>query len=633
MSAPRLQNRHIFGPIWRGGSILKSSEVYEYLTCSVKLQAVLGRRRLAERAADCLSGWGKAPGRLLERKLQVERWFVLLYGVTGPGRRTTEIREDHLAVHFDLQAMPYLLHQLLAQSAERHPEAEAVRLLDQAITYRTLEARSNQLAHALIDQGVRPGDRVGIYLYKSPDAIVSIFGILKTGACYVPVDANAPGLRLVEIARQCEFRALITSADLHRKLGPQFENDCPKTKVFFVDHLPGDSASQPWLSFADTLAGRSDEQPVVHLTDQDLAYILFTSGSTGTPKGVMLSHLNALTFVNWAAETFAITFDDRLSNHAPFNFDLSVFDIFVAVKAGAALCLVPEGLAIYPLQLSKFIQDQKITVWYSVPMVLTLLQARGKLQERDLQSLRLVLFAGEVFPTKHLRALMGKLPHPRYANLYGPTETNVCAYYEVEPLSAEESAPIPIGRACANTELIAIDANGARVTAPGAEGLLYARGSTVMQGYFGRPELTQQCFIPNPFAVGREEKLYCTGDWVTLNDRGDYLFIGRKDHMIKTRGYRVELGEIEAVMVSHPEVEEAVALPIPDEAIGNTIWAIVTTVEGSSVDLIRLKQHCAEKLPAYMIPEKIAFRDSLPRTDNGKIDRLRLQGESIGSAG
>ena len=181
----------------------------------------------------------------------------------------------------------------------------------------------------------------------------------------------------------------------------------------------------------------------------------------------MLSHLNALTFVNWGFETFAITAQDRLSNHAPFNFDLSVFDIFVAVKAGAAISLVPEGLSVFPVQLSSFIQDQRITVWYSVPMVLSLLQSRGKLEERDLSALRLVLFAGEVFPTKHLRALMQKLPHPRYANLYGPTETNVCAYYEVEPIAPEQSAPIPIGRACANTDLVAIDAAGGK--SPGQE--------------------------------------------------------------------------------------------------------------------------------------------------------------------
>jgi amino acid adenylation domain-containing protein len=524
--------------------------------------------------------------------------------------------------------MSYLLHQLLTASAARRPDAEAVRLLDEAITYRELETRSNQLAHALIECGVVPGDRVGIYLQKSPAAIVSIFGILKTGACHVPVDANAPGLRLMEIARQCDFRALITSCPLYEKLGAAFDNERPMSATFFVDKLPETSPPRQAFGFADTLPSRSVESPAVNVIDHDLAYILFTSGSTGTPKGVMLSHLNAMTFVNWGVETFGVTAEDRLSNHAPFNFDLSVFDIFVAVHAGAAISLVPEGLSVFPVQLSSFIQNQRITVWYSVPMVLTLLQARGKLEQRDLSSLRWVLFAGEVFPTKHLRALMEKLPHPRYANLYGPTETNVCAYYEVEPLSPEQSAPIPIGKACANTELVAINAQGGKVTGPGEEGLLYARGSTVMQGYYGRPEESAACFIRNPFAVGREERLYSTGDWVTLDENGDYLFVGRKDHMIKTRGYRVELGEIEAVMVAHPVVDEAVALAIPDEAIGNAICAVVTRTNDGLLGVAELKRHCAEKLPSYMVPEKIEFRDALPRTGNGKIDRRLLQQET-----
>ena len=526
--------------------------------------------------------------------------------------------------------MAYVLHQLLTESAVRCPDAEAVRLLNDTITYRELDTRSSQLAHALIKSGVVPGDRIGIYLQKSPAAIVSIFGVLKTGACYVPVDANAPGPRLLEIARQCEFRALITSCTLSEKLRTTSREEWPISVTFFVDKMPDVPAlaAQP-LSFADILPSQPVTPPSVNVVGHDLAYILFTSGSTGTPKGVMLSHLNALTFVNWGFETFAITSRDRLSNHAPFNFDLSVFDIFVAVKAGAAISLVPEGLSVFPVQLSAFIQDQRITVWYSVPMVLRLLESRGKLEQRDLSALRWVLFAGEVFPTKHLRALMQKLPHPKYANLYGPTETNVCAYYEVEPIAPDKSAPIPIGKACANTDLIAIDASGEKVTERSKEGLLYARGSIVMQGYYGRPKESAACFIRNPFAIGREENLYCTGDWVTLDENGDYLFVGRKDHMIKTRGYRVELGEIEAVIVAHPAIEEAVALAVPDAEIGNTIRAIVTVGDSHSVTSPELKRHCAEKLPPYMIPEEIQFRDSLPRTDNGKIDRQRLQREML----
>ncbi len=492
-------------------------------------------------------------------------------------------------------AMVYVLHELLTESAARRPDAEAVRLLDQALTYAALEKLSNQLAHALIEIGVVPGDRIGIYLHKSPAAIATIFGIMKTGACYVPVDPNAPGLRLAEIARQCGFRALITSFLLYEKLSAAVVDECPMAALFFIDKSPDTALPAPAFTFADSLPSQPVAPPAVNVIDQDLAYILFTSGSTGSPKGVMLSHLNALTFINWAC----------------------------AIKAGAAISLVPEGLSAFPMQLSSFIQDQGITVWYSVPMVLTML-TRGKLHERDLSRLRLVLFAGEVFPIKHLRNLRRMLPHPRMANLYGPTETNVCTWYEVGQIPENQTTPMPIGKACANMAVIAINEAGRRVLAPGEEGLLYARGSNVMQGYYGRPSESAACFISNPFASGRDEKLYCTGDWVTIDEKGNFLLIGRKDHMIKTRGYRVELGEIEAVMVAHPAVNEAVALAIPDEAIGNAIRAIVTVDDGNSINATELKRHCAEKLPPYMVPEEIEFCDTLPRTGTGKIDRQRL---------
>ncbi len=528
--------------------------------------------------------------------------------------------------------MAYLLHQLLTESAQRRPDAEAVRLLDHSLTYGELEKVSNQLAHALIKIGVVSGDRVGIYLHKSCSAIASIFGVLKTGACYVPVDPNVPGPRLAAIARQCSFRVLITNFSLYEKLGAAFLDECPMPAVFFVDKCPKSVVPTQSFTFADSLPSQATEPPAVNVVDQDLAYILFTSGSTGSPKGVMLSHLNALTFINWACDTFAISATDRLSNHAPLNFDLSVFDIFAAIKTGAAISLVPEGLSAFPSQLSSFIQDQRITVWYSVPMVLMMLTTRGKLDQRDLSLLRLVLFAGEVFPIKHLRTLRQMLPLSRMANLYGPTETNVCTWHDVCRIPEDQTTPVPIGRACANMAVIAIDEAGRRVVAPGQEGLLYARGSNVMQGYFGRPSESAACFISNPFAPGRDEKLYCTGDWVTVDEQGNFLLIGRKDHMIKTRGYRVELGEIEAVIVAHRDVEEAVAVAVPDAAIGNAIRAIVTVNDGNSLTPTELKRHCATRLPPYMVPEHIDFCDTLPRTGTGKVDRQRLQRETIKGA-
>ncbi|HLZ29818.1 MAG TPA: amino acid adenylation domain-containing protein [Chloroflexota bacterium] len=524
--------------------------------------------------------------------------------------------------------MQFLLHHALMENAQRRPEHTAIRFVDESLTYGQLEAQSNRLARALIEVGVRPGDRVGMHLNKSPGSIVCVFGILKTGACYVPIDIGSPAARLLDIARQCAMTCMIISGSAAPKLvgAP----DVALRHLFVAGALP-DACELPIPNtpLEEVLEGPALVAPAVNGTDQDLAYVLFTSGSTGKPKGVMLSHLNALTFVNWGVETFQLRPEDTLSNHAPLNFDLSVFDIFAGVKSGATISLIPERLSAFPTRLADLIEAHQITVWYSVPSVLQLLLERGRLAQHKFDALRLILYAGEVFPIKFLRGLMQAIPHAGYFNLYGPTETNVCTYFEVTSVPDEHAEPIPIGRACANTEVLAIDESGQRVSGPGHEGLLYVRGSTVMQGYYGRPDDTRAAFIENPFAHGREDALYCTGDWVTLDAQGDYHFIGRRDHMIKTRGYRVELGEIETVLYAHPNIREVAAIAIPDPQFGNLIKVFVVAADEVTLTEDDVKRQCALSLPRYMVPEVVEFRAALPRTSTDKLDRPRLLAESI----
>jgi amino acid adenylation domain-containing protein len=529
-------------------------------------------------------------------------------------------------------ATPYLLHHLLGESADRRPEAVAVRLQEESLTYGQLEAESNRLAHALIGLGVEPGDRVGLHLGKSFAAIISLFAILKAGACYVPIEPRSPAARLADIVNQCEIRCLIASSAVQEKLADDVFGDTSLRNVLLADEIAtsGHGHQGPVAtSIRDAVKHVPDGRPHVRGVDQDLAYVLFTSGSTGKPKGVMLSHRSALTFVNWAGDAFQLGPEDRLSSHAPLNFDLSIFDIFAGIKAGAAISLIPERLSPFPLLVSELIEKHRLTVWYSVPSVLTMMLMRGKLAERDLAELRLVLFAGEVFPVKHLRQVMTAIPDARFFNLYGPTETNVCTYHEVKTLPEGQSEPVPIGRACANTEVMALAESGELVTSPGTEGLLYVRGSTVMAGYYGRPAETAQAFVAHPFAVGHEEKLYCTGDWVTLDEEGNYHLLGRRDHMIKTRGYRVELGEIESVLHTHPDVLEAVAVAVPHEELGNTIKAFVVPDGEASISETEVKRYCGTRLPHYMVPEDVEIRISLPRTATDKIDRTQLRTESM----
>jgi amino acid adenylation domain-containing protein len=372
---------------------------------------------------------------------------------------------------------------------------------------------------------------------------------------------------------------------------------------------------------ADTIEAQPDTLPAAAAISQDLAYILYTSGSTGQPKGVMISHHNALAFVRWCQAYFQPVADDVFSNHAPLHFDLTILDIYVAAMAGAAMVVVPHDASIFPRKLASFIDEHAITIWYSVPSILTTLVLHGNLGPDRLPSLRHVIFAGEVFPTKHLRNLMRLLPHAAFTNLYGPTETNVCTYYRVPPLPEDMSEPIPIGGAIDDVACFAVTENG-DLAGIGEVGELCVRGHTVAYGYWGDAEKTAQSFVVNP--VGPEpDRTYRTGDLVRPTARGEFVFLGRKDHQIKSRGYRIEIGDIEAAICAHPDVVECAVIPIPDELIGNRIKAVIAAKEGvlTAADLTR---HCDGLLPKYMIPEEFELRTVLPRTSTGKVDRQAL---------
>jgi amino acid adenylation domain-containing protein len=537
--------------------------------------------------------------------------------------------------------MAYLLQHLLADSAARQPDRPAVAEGGQSLTYSELDRLSNQVARALLAQDVAPGDRVGVLAVKSAAAVVGIFGALKAGACYVPLDANAPAWRLSAIMRDSGMAVVL--ADLGRaSSAAAMADSLPQLRSVIVvgphwGQAGGGTADAPPPGLAvvnwdavraepdGTVAGDGD--PAI---ETDLAYILYTSGSTGTPKGVMISHRNSLTFVAWAAANAGLGEGDRVCSPAPLHFDLSVFDIFATCQAAACMVVLPEGAAIFPVRLAERMEKEQISVWYSVPSVLTMLVTYGNLGKFDLSRLRTVIFAGEVFPVKHLRELMAALPHARHLNWYGPTETNVCTAFEVPGggSSAGPPDPVPIGKACANTDVFAVASDGRRVSRPGEVGELYVRGPSLMQGYWGQPGKTQEVLVPNPFQAAYHETVYRTGDLVTQDEEGNYVYLGREDGMVKTRGYRVELGEVEAALYGHPAVHEAVVLPIPDELLGSRLRAVISADGAGGLTREEVLDHCRQRLPGYMVPDVVEFCEALPRTSTGKVDRARLAGHS-----
>jgi amino acid adenylation domain-containing protein len=516
----------------------------------------------------------------------------------------------------------YLVHQLLEDAARSHPDDLAVLDGDRSLTYSELDRQSNRIAHLLSELGVVRGDRVGLYLDKSLESIVALYGIMKAGAAYVPLDPDAPVPRLVYIVGDCGIRCLLTGSEKQAQLAAMLAGGALIETLILLDAPTTDVDRAGVRTLGkDEIDAAPANPTAVDTIDQDLAYILYTSGSTGDPKGVMLTHRNALAFIAWAAEEFALDRSDRLSSHAPLHFDLSVFDLYAAAYAGAAVVLVPAKASIFPNQIVRFIQDNAITVWYSVPSILSMVTLRGGLNKTTLPALRTILFAGEVFPIKYLRELMRLVPHARFANLYGPTETNVCTWYEVPPLDDEVSEPVPIGVAVPNDEVFAVKEEGG-LAQPGEVGELYVRGATVMRGYWGDPERTARGLVSDPFGSAFADPVYRTGDLVEVQAGGCYRYVGRRDAQIKSRGYRIELGDVEATLNLHPGVVECAVVAVADELVTNRLVAYVTLRDQSTqADLARF---CTERLPRYMVPESFTLLTELPKTSTGKIDRRSL---------
>lgn len=490
-------------------------------------------------------------------------------------------------------------------SIREHPDRVAVVDVDGTeITYRALDRRAEASARLLREHGVGRHDRVGVCRRKSAGTVADLLGIMRVGAAFVPVDSTAPAERNRRIFQDCEVAGIL--ADEGIDLGLQ------SIPVFAGDERPEGS---------DRGTERGDDPDPT-----DLAYILYTSGSTGHPKGVCLEHRNAVSFVDWCRRTFQASPDDRCSSHAPFHFDLSVLDLWMPLTSGGAVVLIDEQLAKDPRGLPRFIAERRITNWYSVPSILSLMAEHGRLSEHGHESLRVVCFAGEVFPIPGLRALRDLWPEPEFWNLYGPTETNVCTAHRLpQAIPADRGDPYPIGRCCDHCEIRIVDDAGAEVE-PGTVGRIVCRGGPVMRCYWGVDPGETASFV-----LLDGDRWYDTGDLGGTNASGEIVFHGRRDRMVKRHGYRIELGEIEAGLDRASRLSESAVFAVTDVS-GVVIHAAVVAAGEETASVIELRRHCASVLPSYMIPDRFHVLESLPRTSTGKVDHPRLREELVSCA-
>ncbi|HYU33064.1 MAG TPA: amino acid adenylation domain-containing protein [Thermoanaerobaculia bacterium] len=486
------------------------------------------------------------------------------------------------------------LHELIATQAERTPDALAVRYLNTTWTYRDLLHRSRGLALHLRSLGVGPEERVGVFLERAPELLAGLLGALEAGAAYVPLDPALPAERLAFLLESSGASLVLTQERLAHRLPNS-------VRIVLLD-----SASFPPLPAGREGVGEGGQG------GEGLAYVLYTSGSTGTPKGVMVEHRSMVNYLAWCVEAYGLAPGRRSLVHSSIGFDLTVTSLFVPLLAGGEVCLLPEDAGIDGLAAA--LREEDVQMLKLTPAHL---EALGRLTGPEAaRRVATLVVGGETLHGSALDLWRTGSPATLVVNEYGPTETTVGCSVLAAPAGEVPSGRVPIGHPIANTRLYVLDRD-LRLLPPGARGELFIGGDGLARGYIGRPDLTAERFVPDPFC-GAGGRLYRTGDLVFRRPAGALDFLGRSDHQVKIRGYRIELGEIEAVLASHPAVREC-AVVVREDVPGSRL--LVAYVAGEAADLHGFLD---ARLPEYMVPSAFVALEALPLTANGKVDRRAL---------
>jgi amino acid adenylation domain-containing protein len=487
----------------------------------------------------------------------------------------------------------------LVATAAKFPNKTAVQDSIGSITFSELLLSAYVIADEIKATGAWKCP-IGVYLPKGCHMVQAFAGINMSGNFYVPLDTKSPDTRILSILNVLESDIIVTN----KAHEAQIREMCDKKVIVMeevLEHQPNESTNAE-----EYLAGQIDTDPV---------YSIFTSGSTGTPKGVVVSHRGVIDYIDWANTTFNFTDDAVIGNQAPFYFDNSTLDIYLMYSTGATLDIIPEMNFSFPAKLIDYLNDHKISFVFWVPFALINVANFNIFSDKKPQYLKDVFFAGEVMPNKHLNYWRKHLPECRYANLYGPTEITVdCTYYVVDREFADEE-PLPIGFPCRNSDvLILVDRK--REANLNEQGELCVRGSSLALGYYNDWDKTQKAFIQNPLNKHYPETIYCTGDIVYKNERGEIIYVGRADSQIKHNGYRIELGEIENAVLASKMVDNCCAV------YDFTNKKIVLYYQAAEeLNMSKFRKAVSNKIPRYMIPSDYHREEMLKQNGSGKTDR------------
>ena len=488
------------------------------------------------------------------------------------------------------------IHELIEAQVARSGDRPALEFQGQTLTYRELDGRANRLAHYLQHLGVGPDVLVGVCLRRSPEMLTAMLAVLKAGGAYVPLDPDYPSQRLAFMAKDAALAMLLTEEALRDALPPV---DCEVISM--------EAAGQ-------CAAAKLANPPPCHASRDNLAYVIYTSGSTGAPKGVMIPHGAVVNFLASFADLLELGPDDRLAAITTISFDIAALELFLPLVVGARVVLADRETAADGRRLAEAIRRHGVNFLQATPSTYRMLLMSGWHGGPDLK----LVCGGEALDADLAATLLANCR--MLWNVYGPTETTIWStVHRVE----QGQSPVPIGRPIANTQVYVLDALG-RPVPTGVPGELCIGGLGVGRGYLNRPDLTSERFVPNPWDDRQGARLYRTGDRVRWRNDGVLEFLGRLDQQVKVRGFRVELGEIEAALAQHPGVAQSAVVPREDGSGQKCLVAYLVSAEGKELQPDRLRQFLADRLPDYMIPTGYVPIDALPRTPAGKVDRHAL---------